>query len=303
MDKNKINIGLFILLACLWSGSFIGIKAVVNVWPPLFGAAIRVGIALICLMILIFSTRKSTAVSYSLRWKIWIIGIFSQAIPFSFLFWGEHLISPGLAGILNGTVSIWAFVLSLIFLPQLTQFSLRKVLGLLVGIIGVVIIFWPMLTFARSTTTLIGAAAVLIMAISYAISALLNQYFLAGKVRIDFFANIYHQHWASLVFLIVVALFEKWPSFSALTHAHMPWLASLYLGIFSTAIAWLIYYHLIREWDAVRASAVMYVVPALTLVWDYLIYANRPHLSEIIGVIAILAGVILIQLSNFKRTM
>ena len=50
-----------------------------------------------------------------------------------------------------------------------------------------------------------------------------------------------------------------------------------------------------------RASAVMYVVPALTLVWDYLIYADRPRITEIIGVIAILAGVILIQLSNYKR--
>ncbi len=302
MIKNKLNLVLFLVLAGLWSGSFIGIKAVVNVWPPLFGAAIRVGIALICLTILVCSMRKNTYIPYSLRWKVWIIGLFSQAIPFSFLFWGEHLISPGLAGILNGTVSIWTFILSIIFFPRRNSFSIRNLFGLLAGIVGIVVIFWPLLSFDRNTATLLGAAAVLVMAISYAIGGLLNQYFLASKTRIDFFANIYHQHWGSLIFLLAMsALFEKWPTVHVLFAADTPWLASLYLGIFSTAIAWLIYYHLIREWDALRASTVLYVVPALTLIWDYLFYANHPHISEISGVVAILAGVILIQLSNFKK--
>ncbi len=301
MIKAKFNFILFMLLACLWSGSFIGIKAVVNVWPPIFGAAIRVGIALLCLMIYIFFTRRNTKVDFSLRWKMWMMGLFSQAIPFLFLFWGERLISPGLAGILNGTVSIWAFIMSLAFCPGLNKFSLNKLAGLLVGIAGVIIIFWPMLMVTRDFSTLVGAGAVLIMAISYAIGSLLNQHFLAGKNRIDFFANIYHQHCASFIFLVLCSFcLEKSPH-STLLMNHIPWLASLYLGIFSTAIAWLIYYHLIREWDAVRASAVMYVVPALTLIWDYLIYANRPHITEIAGVIAILAGVILIQSAKFKQ--
>jgi len=272
------------------------------VWPPLFGAVVRVGIALLCLMLFIFSTRKNTAIAFSLRWKVWMIGIFSQAIPFTCLFWGERHISPGLAGILNGTVSIWTFLLSIVLLPQLTTYSVRKVLGLLVGIVGVVIIFWPMVTVDNSISTLLGAAAIVVMAISYALGAVLNQYFLSSKSRIDFFANIYHQHWGSLIFLVVISLlFEKWPSASVLFSSHIPWFASLYLGVFSTAIAWLLYYHLIREWDALRASTVLYVVPALTLIWDYLIFGNRPHLTEIMGVVAILSGVILIQLSNFKR--
>lgn len=302
MGKSKVNFILFLLLACLWSGSFIGIKAVVTVWPPIFSAAIRVGIALCCLVLLIIGMRKDIKLAYLLRWKVWLIGCFSQGIPFSFLFWGERYISAGLAGILNSTVVIWTFLLSAIFLPQLNRFSLRKLAGLLVGIIGVVVIFWPMVNFEKNIHVLLGAAAVIVMAMSYALGAILNQHFLAGKTKIDFFANIFHQHCASLLYLIVISLvFEKWPTVNSLMTTFAPWVASLYLGIFSTALAWLIYYNLIREWDAVRASAVMYVVPALTLIWDYLFFATRPYLTEIIGVIAILAGVILIQLANFKR--
>lgn len=301
-NETRINMVLFIFLACLWSGSFIAIKEVVNVWPPLFSAVVRVAIALLSLILLILFMRKNIRVPFSLRWKIWIIGLFAQAFPFAFLFWGERLISPGLAGILNGTVSIWTYVFALIFLPQSTSFSISKAAGLLLGIAGIVIIFWPILSFENNAATLMGASAVLIMAISYAIGNILNQHFLQGKIRIDFFTNIYHQHWASLTFLLIISLlFEKWPSGQALTTAYLPMISSLYLGIFSTAIAFVIFYHLIREWDSLRASTVLYLIPALTLVWDYVFFATSPQPAEILGVIVILCSVIMIQLSSIRK--
>lgn len=302
MIKPRINFLLYALLACFWSFSFVGIKAVVGVWPPLFGAVARVGIALICLILLAIFLRRNIKLPFSLQWKIWIMGMFSQGAPMAFLFWGEHFISPGLAGILNGTVPIWAFILSLIFLRKTTEFTFSKTLGLILGITGVCIIFWPMLTFEKNIGTLIGAMSVLAMAVSYAVGALLNQYLLTGVTRIDFFTNIYHQHWGSFAFLVIVAsVFNSWPAMNQLTAGYLPWAASLYLGIFSTAIAYFIYYHLIRVWDAVRGSSVMYVVPALALIWDALIYTNIPTDTEVAGIIIILVGVILIQLSNFKK--
>ena len=298
---SKINFLLFIILACLWSGSFIAIKEVVTVWPPLFGAAVRVSIAWLSIMILSRVMGKKTKLSFSIRWKIWIIGLFAQGIPFLFLYWGERSISPGLAGILNATLPIWAFVLALIFLPKSAPFSISKILGLLIGLVGIIIIFWPMVTFEKNIPTILGTCAVLVMAMSYAIANLLNQYFLKGTVKIDFISNIYHQHCASVIFLILFSLvFEKRPGLTLLLAASTPWLACLYLGVLATAVAFLIYYHLIREWDGVRASSVMYIVPVLTLVWDYLFFDNQPGNYEIMSVIAILFGVILIQLDSFK---
>lgn len=303
MLKFKPNLILFLLLACFWSGSFIGIKAVVTDWPPLFGAAIRVGIALLCLMTFKYIYQKPTTIVLQFRCRIWLIGLFAQAIPFSFLFWGEHIISAGLAGILNATAPIWTFVLSLIFLPQFKFYSLRKLLGLTIAFSGIIVIFYPLLVIDKSYNTLYGASAVVIMAISYAICGLLNQYYLSGSHKIDFFTNIYHQHYASAVFLFFICFcFKQWPNMHMLFASAMPWLASLYLGVCSTAISYLIFYHLIREWDALRASTVLYVVPIFTLVWDYLFYANVPTLSEFIGVFIILLGVILIQLRSSQKT-
>lgn len=72
--------------------------------------------------------------------------------------------------------------------------------------------------------------------------------------------------------MLASLLFEHWPSSSLLLHTPIIWVASIYMGLFSTAIAWIIYYYLIREWDAVRASAVMYVVPIMAIFWDFVFF-------------------------------
>lgn len=299
MMKLDINFLLFMLLACLWSGSFIGIKIVVESWPPFFGAAIRVGIALLALSGFMIAAGKSTKIAYSLRWKIWLVGLFSQAIPFIFLFWGEQYISPGLAGILNGTVPLWVFLLSLLFFPNMKVFSFLKLIGLMIGMVGVVLVFWPMI-FEKNLSLLGGSFAILVMAISYAIGGILNQHIFSRKTPIPFFTNIYHQHWASLSFLVIVSLlFEKWPKITTLFHSSSLWLASLYLGVFSTAIAWILYYRLIRDWGAIRASTVLYIIPVLALIWDYVIYSRVPHLLGLLGVVVILLGIVFIQLPHF----
>lgn len=299
ITTGRFNIALFFLLACLWSGSFIGIKVVVTAWPPLFGAAVRVAIALISIAGLVIVLRKKVAVPFSLRWKLWLVGLAAQAIPFTFLFWGERFVSPGLAGILNATVPIWTFVFALLFMRDIVTFSVLKVVGLLIGMLGITSIFWPLITFDHSINMLLGAGAIVIMAMSYASGNILNQYLFKGKMKIDFFTNLYHQHCGSVMFLIAVsAIFESWPSLSVLSESPAPWMACLYLGVCATALAFVIYYHLIREWDAVRASSVLYIVPVLTLLWDYLFFGNQPGHYELIGVAAILFGVVLIQLSR-----
>lgn len=296
-QKNGWNYLIYFLLASFWGGSYTAIKFAVLQAPPFFSAMLRVGIAQICLVLFMLVGRTSIRLPKNMYWKIWLIGLFPLGIPFAFLFWGERYISPGLAGILCATMPIWALILSLIFTRSSTNFSINKLLGLLIGLLGVCIIFWPMLNFKGYEKEIIGSIATLFMALSYAIGALLNQRVL-GK-QIPFFANIFHQNLSSFIFLLALsACFESWPSKELLFSSSQVWIASIYLGLFSTAIAWLIYFHLIREWGAIRAASVTYVAPILAILWDYVFFHNYPRTSEILGVMIILVGVILIQISK-----
>ena len=302
MNINKFNYLFFILLGIFWSGSFIAIKVIVNDFPPFYGASLRVGFALLFLLGVVYFLKKDIAVPFNLRWKIWLTGLLAQGFPFAFLFWGEQHVAPGLAGILNGSVPIWTFILCVFFARKEMNLTVLRFIGLLIGIIGIAIVFSPQINFSARSTNIYGAVAILMMAISYALGNIINQYLLRGEIKINFYANLVHQHWASLFFLLLLAiLFEKIPRMMNYRELANIGLASIYLGVFSTGLAWIIYYHLIRSWDVVSASGVLYIVPVLALVWDWLFFGNIPKLSEIIGVITILSGVVLIQYKCNKK--
>ncbi|HEV2614929.1 MAG TPA: DMT family transporter [Gammaproteobacteria bacterium] len=295
-SKKIVDYCLFGLLALLWSGSFINIKTTVDACPAFFSAMLRVFIAFLCLSILFVIQKKKIFLSPKLAWRLWIAGIFSQAIPFAFLFYGEQFVEPALASIINSTVAIWALILGVVFLGDVEQLNFNKVTGVLLGFVGIILIFGPMLHDGHDEV--IGIVSIFGMVISYAIGALINQHIVFGKMKTDFQTNLWQQHLASVLFLLILSLvFEPWPEMHTLMDFQVL-RAFIYLGVFATALSWIIYYYLIREWDAVRASSVMYVVPMLAILWDYLFLDLIPDWTEIFGALIILAGVMLIQCSK-----
>lgn len=304
MNSNRsLNLFFFILLAFIWGGSFIAIKVIVDFVPPLVGAFLRVLFALVFLSIILRLTKKEVYLPWLVRWRCWLVGIFAMVIPFGFLFWAEQWVSPSIGGILNGTVPIWTYLLGLFFLRHSTFFSIGKAAGLLIGISGIFMIFWPKIHLS-GYHYIGGGAAVLVMAISYAISALLNQQVLAGKVKIGFYPNIYHQHVGAVVmFLLLSFLLEKWPNPHLLISSSQLWMACIYLGLIATAVAFLMYYHLIREWGAVRASSIMYAFPITAQIWDFIFFKHVPNGYDLMGMTGILVGLLLIQFSKGTITM
>lgn len=286
---------LFALLAAFWGGSFVAIKFAVAVFPPGFSAMLRVGVALACLAALFKKEGRDLNVDAATRRRMWAAGVFAQGLPFALLFWGERRISPGLAGIINGTVPLWTFVLGALIGTE-RSFTPRRLGGLALGFAGIAVICAPVLSFGGTRAEILGTAAVFGMAISYGVGTLLTRALLSGEKKADFRANAYHQHCASFVFLIAAsAAMESWPSLHAVASAPVALAAILYLGVCSTAAAFLIYFHLIREWGAVRASAVTYVVPIIAVFWDFVFFGNKPSAWEALGVAAVLSGVVLLN--------
>ena len=288
----------FALLATFWGGSFVAIKLAVGILPPFLAGTLRVLVSLGILTTLFRIQGRSLKVPRDLRLRVWIAGLFAQGIPFSLIFWGERSISPGLAGILNGTVPIWTFLLGAWLIPGQEPFSRRKLAGSVSALAGVVLIFWRALLADGPASEVLGTIAVIAMAVCYGIGTLMNRRILAGGM-VDFHANVYQQAVASVTYLAVCCLlFEHGtvptaPDATALLHAG---LAVLYLGTCSTALAFLMYFRLVREWGAVRAASVNYLLPAMSILISYLLTGDLPTGAQLTGASFILAGVLLIQL-------
>lgn len=299
-----MNYILFALLASFWGGSYIVIKLVVGAgaMPPFFSGALRVGLAIIFLGIIFKFANKKISIPANMRRKVWTIGLFSIGFPFAALFVGERFVTPGITGILGCSIPLWALLLNLPFQKEPAGLPKQKIFGLIIGMLGVFIVFWPSVHFHNGMQQFFGSLAIVAMAMSYATGAILNQRLLANRDAkpIDFYANVFHQNISGFVFLTLLSLFEKWPSFSVLIHSYSLIASFIYLSLFSTAIAWMIYYYLIQEEGVVKAASVAYLVPVATLLWDYIFFHNQPHLFEIYGVVTILAGVMLIQFTKVK---
>ena len=292
---DPMNRALFLLVACFWGGSFVAIKEIVAVVHPVSGAAMRTIVSLVSL-ILIFSVRRMPmTVERKHLPRLWLAGMFSQALPFLLLFWGETKVSAGLAGILNGTVPLWTLMIGLLFLRDVETFTKRKAGGLALGLIGVAVIFYPSIRFGGESGELQGIIALCGMACCYGIAIVMTRRLQVGKAKIPFQASVFQQQIASTVVLTIIACVVNGPASLWVPWTPTAWGAAVYLGFCSTALAFLIFYHLISTWDAVRASAVTYLVPFVGLILDFVFNGRIPKSNEIIGVFIVMTGVVLVQ--------
>lgn len=289
-----MNALLYIIVAAFWGGSFIAIKPLVEVIPPMYAAALRIAIAVVFLTLMLPLMKTPLLIRTPIKKRIWLTGQFAFTVPFALLFWGEQRIAPGLAGILNGTVPLFVFALGAIFTPKAEAINTRRVVGLLFGILGLIVIFYPQIA-ASEGNSLLGTVAVTLMAVSYAVSTLMNRSIFTGNTEVHPFTNLFQQLLASLCVLGPLALlFNTWPTIDPKDYTMLA-TSTLYLGVGSTSIAFVLFYRLIKAWGAVRASTVTYVIPVAALFFDFIINHKAPSLSEAAGVLIVTAGVVILN--------
>jgi drug/metabolite transporter (DMT)-like permease len=229
---------------------------------------------------------------------VWVAGIFTHGLPFILLFWGEQHISAGLGGVINGTVPIWTMFFGLLLVRHLEPFSFGKLGSIVLGILGLVVIFYPQIRIGESREAFLGTLSLTGMAISYGLGIVLTRKCFAREGGLNLYANLYQQVLASTAFLTAVTLITQGHiGFSALTIPSARY-AILYLSCISSGIVFLVFYYLIQRWGAVRTSMVTLTVPVFALLLDFLFNGTVPARAEMAGVFLILLSVGWIQIEK-----
>lgn len=280
-----INTLLFSLLALFWGGSFIAIKFLIADISPFTGAFYRVFFATIFLAIYFFKKLR-------LKWTPGIkrevflsglTGFVSIGLPFSLLFWGETYIAPSIAGLINGSVPFWTTFIAIFIFRHEARLTPKKMWGLLMGIIGICFIFLPKVRMEGHINELFGLFALVAMAISYSIGINLNRKYLSKNKELTSEQNLIIQHLISALYLgILVVFVDKGIDFSLLLKP-VNGLSVLYLSLFSTCIAFIIFFKLIQEIGPIKASSVTFFVPAIAVILDIVVNDGYLTRSEGIG--------------------
>ena len=281
------DLALLLLLAAIWSSSFMFIKVAVVTVPPLTLAVMRLALASTLLAAYVWRTGVRIRLTSQVLFAFAFVGCFGNALPFTLIGWGEQTVSSGLAAILMGAMPLATLILAHYF-TQDEPFQRRRLLGLLIGLTGLaVLVGWDALSDLGGAW--IAQMAILSAAVSYAVNTVFTRRNLhipgpilaAGAIS------------AGTIMLLPLALLLESPWQIQPTSSALWSIAAL--GVLSTALATLLYFHLVRAIGATAFSQVNHMIPIMGVLWGALFLGERPGVRELLALTLILVGVWLVN--------
>src|SRR5256712_4466777 len=154
---------VWLILCGIWGSTWLFIKLGLADLPPLTFAGIRFVLASLILSMLILARGVSWPRSRTDWILIAIVGLLQFSLNYGLVFWGEQYISSGLAAVLQSTFPVFGLVIAHFYLPH-ERITTVRVAGVLLGIVGVAIIFSDQLSIAGSLA-LLGSVALVLSAV------------------------------------------------------------------------------------------------------------------------------------------
>lgn len=225
------------------------------------------------------------------HWKHYLImGFFNSAFPFVFFGFAALNLSTSQLSILNSTAPIWAFVIGLLIGNE--KFKIKRGLGLLLGMIGVGVLFGTSPT-SFDANTYQSIALGLGAAFSYGLA---SNY--AKKCKgVEPFDNAHGSMWASAILLIPTLFFIPIRS----EPTPLVWGAVIAIGVLCSGIAYLLYFKLIKDVGAASALTVTFLIPVFGTLWGILFLDEKLTLNAAIGMVIIIIGTAMVAEFNFRK--
>ncbi|WP_345946113.1 DMT family transporter [Bradyrhizobium sp. I71] len=278
---------LLCVLSILWGGSFFFNAAALRELPPLTLVFLRVALGAAILLPLL----RMQGIGFPIGatgWKPFVaIGLLNNAIPFSLIVIGQTFIPSGLASILNATTPLFAVLVMAAAGEEALQ--MRRVVGVTLGLFGVVILRgWGIETKPGQG---LGILLCLGGALSYGFAALAARRLLKdspplGTATFQLMAS------TAMMAIIAGAVEQPWrlPMPSDTT-----WLAVLGLAGLSTALAYIVFFQILRRSGATNVMLVTLLIPVTAILLGWLVLGEPISMREIAGAIVIGSALLVID--------
>jgi drug/metabolite transporter (DMT)-like permease len=278
---------LLFLLGAIWGASFLLIKVGTTEIAPLTFALLRVSIGAATTAVVLAIGRKRLPRDGRVWGHLAVMGLFGIGVPYAAISWGTQYIPSSLSAILNGMMPIFTFLVVVIMGSE--RFTLRRLIGVILGFAGTSVLVLPQLTSGGIQASVLGSLAVILAALSYAVAVV---YAKRHVSHLPYEIATFGQLALAALMLLPLAIVE--PSWrAAVTMRSVGSL--LFLGTVSTALAYLIYYRLIREAGATFTSLVTYISPPFGVFWGRLILDEAITVNVIAALGLILVGLLLVR--------
>ena len=286
------------LLSILWGGSFFFNSAALRELPPLTLVFLRVGLGAAFLLPLLRLYRISLPTDAA-SWRPYVVMAFlNNVLPFSLIVTGQLFISSGLASILNATTPL--FTVAVMAAVGEERLIARRVAGVFVGLVGVIILRGTGVEPLSGQG--IGILLCLAAALSYGFAALVARRWLSTSPPL---ATATCQLIASTVMMSALAFAVDQPWRLTMPGA-ATWLAVLGSAGLSTALAYLVFFQVLRRSGATNVTLVTLLLPVTAILLGYFVLGEPISVREIGGAVVIASALLVIDgrvLKPFSRVM
>lgn len=286
------------LLTLFWGCSFLAIRVALELFPPFAAAGIRILTAGFILWVVAKTLAVPKPASKKQRYQLMGIGIINFGISWACLFWGEQYILPAVASIINSIVPLVVFVFSLKYLKS-EKPTRSEFIGVGIGFIGILLVFVPSIqVFSLNKSVFFGMVAVFAMSLAYGFGTVMIRKLGSG---VDLYWSFILQAFPAGAFLTLLSLIfesKEWVQYA--TEDLRPWLGIMYLAVFSSALAWLMYFKLLHSWGALKTSSVTYAMPIVSIAVDWVFLHRLPTMYQLIGAGLILQAIYIMRSAQIK---
>jgi len=268
-----------LILSALWGGSFLFMRLAAPVLGPVWLIELRVLIAGLALLPLLIRLNSWSVVRANLK-VLFMVGCLNSALPFLLLAFASVSLPAGYTSILNATTPLFGMLVAAVWFQE--KLTIQRLVGLALGFAGVVLLI-GLQRFELTPTVVVSIAAGLGAAVFYAIAAPYAKRHLCDVSPLVI-ATV-----SQLSAAVAIVPFMPFTVPAAVPDTTIS-LAVLALAIFSTAIAYLLYFRLIQNIGATKALTVTYLVPAFAIVWGLLVLREPITTAMMLGCGLILLG-------------
>ena len=287
---------VWLILCGIWGSTWLFIKLGLSDLPPLSFAGLRFVLASAILVGLILARGVRWPRKRSDWILIAVVGLLQFSLNYGLVFWGEQRIPSGLAAVLQSTFPAFGLVIAHFYLPH-ERITGMRVFGVLLGIVGVSVIFSNQLAIS-GRQALLGSIALVLSALCGSYGNVLVK---AYGTQIDPFVLAAGQMLCGFPPLLLLGIATEGNPL----HFHWTQMAIMslaYLVIVGSVIAFTLFYWLVRHMDVVNTMLIALVTPVVAVILGMIVLHEQLTWRLFAGAACIISGLAFIVLRKPQKS-
>ncbi len=295
MFKDPKLIVAIITVALVWGTTFLGIRVAVETIPPWFVAGIRQFIAGIILLVILLFSRKLKWIGWKNFGNQMVLAFLMLIVANGMTTVAEKYLTSSLASLISSTSPLAVFILSISFSMQ--KFSIRGLVGVLLGFSGILLIFKDGLQDLLSPEYRMGVIYMFIAISGWAFGTIFTKKI--NHIPQNISLNLFYQFSFAGIIQIIFGFIsagspdvESWSAVSIL--------ATVYLAIFGSVVAFFAFHFALKTISPTQISILSYVNTIIAISLGWLILNEPISITFITATVLIICGVFI---TNYKPGM